>query len=613
MASHSLSLFSSVFLSPPQSLSRTPIPKLFLTNARNCIPVLSCTPPQQEAILQLVANADENTLPCIRAFENDLARVSLVGSVGFDQAVVAAAADGGRAAADHIDSGAPAMVVETLFPGPGDQHATISTRLFLPAKKVKEKAAKLSRSFKEDIFSGTASENILAMTFRQVVLQQLWNFELAVFRPGTERNMEDLENPREQVPASFFLSSSDEHIISVLAEAIYIAALQNTESNFLYDFMGETSGGVFRWFQKPKSIASQDSSVVIYKLFEDEIAGNAKKLLEDFNLSKDKGIKLRQKYKWWTPVALSKLETIGGSDFSAWVSEYVPAYRLQIDADIVKDAKMEGWRRFGDNRWEVLLTHSQMAGLAEILDMYFEDVYSLPHKELSCRATANFTNLANTKKSSSWLKFLSVSLISGIFLIAISAFSRFYFPHLHKQQTYNQEHRSPPSSEIEHSVNESLHAEKLQEFCILIVKKIKDAFGWPGDIITETSNGAWIGEIPNYLKAMGEYDSSKEDSSTSDPIEKLDEDMKSSAQDIASYQVVLSTDGKIVGFQPTSRIGVNHWAANPLARELYAGRKLSPGLVEPGLKIRPPSEIVVIELLMSVNLDACFALARPVQ
>lgn len=67
----------------------------------------------------------------------------------------------------------------------------------MPAKKVKEKAAKLKKSFKEDVLSGTLSQNILAMTFRQVVLQQLWNFELVLFRPGTERDMEHLENPRE--------------------------------------------------------------------------------------------------------------------------------------------------------------------------------------------------------------------------------------------------------------------------------------------------------------------------------------------------------------------------------------------------------------------------------
>lgn len=46
--------------------------------------------------------------------------------------------------------------------------------------------------------------------------------------------------------------------------------------------------------------------------------------------------------------------------------------------------------------------------------------------------------------------------------------------------------------------------------------------------------------------------------------------------------MVLSTDGKIVGFQPTSRVGVNHWATNPIAKELYGGRKLTPGKINFG-------------------------------
>lgn len=41
--------------------------------------------------------------------------------------------------------------------------------------------------------------------------------------------------------------------------------------------------------------------------------------------------------------------------------------------------------------------------------------------------------------------------------------------------------------------------------------------------------------------------------------------------------MVLSIDGKIIGFQPLSRVAINHWAANPLAKELYGGKKLSPG------------------------------------
>lgn len=48
----------------------------------------------------------------------------------------------------------------------------------------------------KDVFQDTPSKNILAMTFRQVVLEHLWSFELALFSPGTERDMDDLENAR---------------------------------------------------------------------------------------------------------------------------------------------------------------------------------------------------------------------------------------------------------------------------------------------------------------------------------------------------------------------------------------------------------------------------------
>lgn len=420
----------------------------------------------------------------------------------------------------------------------------------------------------------------------------------------------------QQVPASFFFGSSDEQVISLLAEALCNAALQNTERLFLDDFMGNGSGGFFSWLRKPQRIASRDSSVVIYKLFEDEIVENAKSLLENFNSSKERfqGIKVKRKYRWWTPLAHSKLEKIGGPEFSAWTSEHVPAYRLQIDADKVKDAKFEGWRESSGNRWEVLLTHSQMVGLAEIFDMYYEDIYTMPNKELSCGVVSNFTNLSKKKRSSYLMNVLSVTLVSGIFLISINALSQFSLPHLRKGRMHAQENSFLPSSEIQYAVNEPLDAAKLQEFCIFICKKMKDSFGWPGDIVTDQKIGAWIGEIPTYFKMMDEADAaSEENSNDSTPMQKIDTDLKSSAQDIASYQVVLSTDGKIVGFQPTSGVGVNHWAANPLAKELYGGRNLSPGFIEPGLKIHFPNEVILIELLVSANSDAYFALARPVR
>lgn len=165
-----------------------------------------------------------------------------------------------------------------------------------------------------------------------------------------------------QVTASFTLSSSDERVISALAEAVCISALHITERNFLHNYLGKASSSLFHWFRKPRRIVSTDSSVIIYKIFEDEIIENAKVLLEDFNLTKERFEPQRNKHMYysWTPSAHSKLENIGGPDFSAWTSEYIPAYRLQIDADRLKDVKFKGWRKSAQNVWEVLLTHSQM-------------------------------------------------------------------------------------------------------------------------------------------------------------------------------------------------------------------------------------------------------------
>lgn len=55
----------------------------------------------------------------------------------------------------------------------------------------------LKKSLPKDVWDGAPSKNILAMTFKQVVLQQLWSLELTLFRPGNERDLDNLENQRE--------------------------------------------------------------------------------------------------------------------------------------------------------------------------------------------------------------------------------------------------------------------------------------------------------------------------------------------------------------------------------------------------------------------------------
>ncbi|KAL0307781.1 UNVERIFIED_CONTAM: hypothetical protein Scaly_2969600 [Sesamum calycinum] len=506
----------------------------------------------EQAILEAIADsgATQISLPSVRTFENDLARLTLVGAVDFQQALTAAAADGGEAADEHLSSGIASMVVETIFPGPSNDHSTVSTRLFLPARKVKEKATKLKKSLTKEMLHGATSKNILAMTFRQVVMQQLWSLELALFRPGTERDMDNLENPRD-VPVFLTLNSSDEQVISEIGDVVCRAVLETTERHFPRYSTNRESIMFINWFNKHKPISSRDSSVVLYNLLEHEILANARILLEKFNMGrgahKVKGTNLKN--SWWLSPAFSKLEKIGGPEFCAWISECVPSYMLEIDANKLSDLKFEGWRKSEANKCEVVLTHSQMVSLADILDMFYEDVFTLPSKRLSCYAVAKSSNLA---------------------------------------------------------IN------KLETCSLSIIRRIKDSFGWPGEIRMNSNACAWTGELPKFLREVDDTDSNMLDIlSPSIPPGAINEET-AALEDIASYQVVLSTDGNIIGFQPTNRIAVNNWAANPLAKELYDGKNLSPGLVEPGLKISHPSGVVALELLMSLNPRSNFALVRPV-
>ncbi|XAR59196.1 hypothetical protein NMG60_11014900 [Bertholletia excelsa] len=404
---HCLSFSTPLFLprrrSSLSSSNLAIFPKLRLRNFGNSLPLVACSSRQstlatEQDILEAVETSDGRSLPCVRTYENDLARLTVVGTVDFEQALTAAAADGGEAASEHICAGMPAMVVETVYPGLPDEHGTVSTRLFLPASKVKEKAKKLKTSLSEDIFSNTTSRNILAMTFRQVVLENLWNFELLLFRPGAERNMEELGNARE-VPASFAISSSNEHIISLLGDVVCHTALESTERDFLHNSRGRPSNNYIHWLQKHKRIASRDSSIAVHKLFEDEIVANAKDLLETYISKKAnyKPVRTNLKSSWWTLSAYSKMEMIGGAEFSTWISEYAPAYQLEIDTNKIHNVKLEGWKQSSKSRWEVLLTHSQMVGLANILDMYYEDLYTLPGKQLSCGVITKPTNFSTNE------------------------------------------------------------------------------------------------------------------------------------------------------------------------------------------------------------------------
>jgi hypothetical protein len=71
----------------------------------------------------------------------------------------------------------------------------------------------------------------------------------------------------------------------------------------------------------------------------------------------------------------------------------------------------------------------------------------------------------------------------------------------------------------------------VEEFCVSTVAKVKDAYGWSDEIKVEDGIGAWIGELPAYVRGEGV-------DTLSTSSKDIDADAKVSIQDIASYQVL---------------------------------------------------------------------------
>lgn len=361
------------------------------------------------------------------------------------------------------------------------------------------------------------------------------------------------------------------------------------------------------------TIASKDSSLVLYNLLEDRIVANANNLLKDFVLQRPKtNLKMKVSDNCWMPSVSNKLEKLGGYEFVCWLREYVPLFKLQIDADKFDNVKFGGWKELAKNNCEVSLTHSQMVDLTSILDMYFDDLFTVHSRKLSCHAVARTSSLSLSKNGSSLLKSLIISITSGLFLVTIGVLGQIYLPRLPIGRRLPQETHVLQSSDIGYIPNQSFEQGELEAHCVAIINKIKDAFAWHGDTSVAAGCCVWTGEIPRYLIESGVIPPSLVDNASASLSHgKTDEEMKTAALDIASYQVVLTTSGDIIGLQPTSRVAVNQWASNPLTKELYRGKRLSPGFIEPGLKIKRPNEVVALELLVSVNQESHFALVRP--
>lgn len=154
-------------------------------------------------------------------------------------------------------------------------------------------------------------------------------------------------------------SSSDGKFLSSLAEAIFSCVIEDARKNHL--------GGVRSLFQKGQLNCSLDSSVCIHRISEEEVVKKAKRCLEIVSLMKSSDEIHETKNGWWPPPHYECLMKIGGPELVLWANEYIPTYKLQINANTLESSNHEGLHELESNRWEVLLSHSQMVHCYSLL------------------------------------------------------------------------------------------------------------------------------------------------------------------------------------------------------------------------------------------------------
>ncbi|XP_047078988.1 uncharacterized protein LOC124689511 [Lolium rigidum] len=291
-----------------------------------------------------------------------------------------------------------------------------------------------------------------------------------------------------------------------------------------------------------------------------------------------------------------------------------------------KNTELKGCHELTNNRREVLVSHFQ-------LGMFLTCILKI-NSHYSGKTFHSHWNAEPSKirKNNGYLNKLFAFLAGSSVILIVGVLAQLFWPQSLKDKSLFMGSSCSSSPQRYCSDVHSLDNSEVRGYCVSVVKKIKDSCGCPGDIVVDENIGAWVGELPDCFKAinLGEYaasDDARDSRTVSQETENLlvssptettshleqKDNTRESLQNIASFQVVMSEQGKLVGFQPTSRLAVSHWANNPLAALLYEGRKLSPAFLEPRLKLCCPAKVVPIELLMSVNSEPFFALARPVQ
>nr|XP_051221183.1 uncharacterized protein LOC127339362 [Lolium perenne] len=119
------------------------------------------------------------------------------------------------------------------------------------------------------------------------------------------------------------------------------------------------------------------------------------------------------------------IEEIGGPDFVLLAHEFIPSYKLQINAAAFKNTELKGCHELANNRQEVLVSHFQLAELGNVLDMYFEDQFTLPGKTFHSHWNVEPSKI---RKNNGYLNNLFAFLAGSSVILIVGVLAQLYWP-----------------------------------------------------------------------------------------------------------------------------------------------------------------------------------------
>eukprot|EP00249_Psilotum_nudum_P018392 c26782_g1_i2 orf=586-2439(-) len=449
-------------------------------------------------ILRMIQSSEE-FYPIVRTYRNDLCTLELCGCAKRLEALTALASDRSYEAVTNLLMRRPLTVIQTVLPGGLDNHSTISTKLFAPSNLVVERAKKLTMP------DGFASKDYMHRLFEAVQMRELSKFYVEFHALGTKRTMSSLAI-EEKASTIASLESSDKKVLDDLAKAVSLYAVSCINKNRTGDTFVSHS---WKIWQRSQWVPSSGAAVRICTLSETEILTQVRNLSEFMPLGETPKSEEAEVQEAWWPAPVSSKKVIKkylGNCMEGLAHDYLPIHKLQIDLSLL-DVKVTGGQQIASQTWELLLSHSQMVDLAGVLDMFYEDIFSLPNKHINTGALLGFRNVSRSKISKSLQAANLIGLVAGAFFFAWLLASRFRRINFSDDMQVNlfransatvtdQSNHSKMLSESlpEMPYNQQISTEERETLCCLVVGKVMKAFGWPGQIQSNSEKGSWMGQ-----------------------------------------------------------------------------------------------------------------------